>query len=329
MSTGLHSLYPRLVGDIGGTYVRFALETAPGVLEEVDVRTCASFASLQEAVEDYLRQSGTHSVKHAAFGIATAVTADWVSMLNHPWQFSIEVLRKALDLQTLLMINDFTALALSLPQLPLHQLRQIGGESARAGSALALIGPGTGLGVSGLIPGPNGLIPLAGEGGHVGFAPWDEEEVSIWRFAHARFGHVSAERLLSGSGLALIHQARLALLGLPDEQLSAAEITRRALGGQCALCLATLHRFCAMLGSAAASLALTLGAWGGVYIGGGIVPRLGDEFARSPFRARFDDAGRLSGYLASIPVFVIDSPYPGLIGARVALDSFLQESNHA
>jgi len=328
-STRIHHLYPRLVADIGGTNVRFALETAPGVLEEIDVRACETFPTLQDAVEDYLHQTGAQTVAHAAFGIATAVTSDRVRMTNHSWTFSIQALRDALGLQSLVVINDFTALALSLPHLPAHELRRVGGDAALEGGTIALIGPGTGLGVSGLIPSASGYVPLAGEGGHTSFAPCNEEEVAIWRYAQARFGHVSAERFLSGSGLALIHEARLALAGEPAQHLTAADITRRALGGQCPACRASLDCFCGMLGTAAKGLALTLGARGGVYIGGGIIPRLGEEFVRSPFRSRFEDAGRLSGYLESIPVFVIESPYPGLIGATAALADFLRESNHA
>lgn len=329
MSTGLHSLYPRLLADVGGTHARFALETAPGVIEEVDVRASEAFPSLLDAMRDYLGQTGARTVAHAALGIATAVTGDEVRMTNHHWTFSIAALKQALGLDTLLVLNDFTALALSLPHLPAQHLRQVGGGAADPCAARALLGPGTGLGVSGLVPAGGGLTALSGEGGHVGFAPADEEEAALWRFAHARHGHVSAERFLSGPGLALIHEARLALAGLPPEPLTAADITRRALGGHCAQSRATLDRFCAMLGSAAGALALTLGARGGVYIGGGIVPRLGEDFARSPFRRRFEEAGRLSGYLASIPVFVIDSPYPGLIGAQAALAASLRESNHA
>jgi glucokinase len=329
MSTGLHSLYPRLLADIGGTHARFALETAPGVLEEVDVRASEAYPTLLDAMRDYLAQTGARGVGHAAIGIATAVTGDSVRMTNHSWTFSIAALKRDLGLDTLLVLNDFTALALSLPYLPQDELVRIGGGEALADAPRALLGPGTGLGVSGLVPGPGGFVALSGEGGHVGFAPGDEEELAMWRFAQQRYGHVSAERFLSGPGLALIHEARLEISGLPAEPLSAAEITRRALGGHCGECRATLDRFCAILGSAAASLALTLGARGGVYIGGGIVPRLGDEFARSPFRRRFEEAGRLSGYLASIPVFVIDSPYPGLIGAQAALAASLRDLNHA
>jgi len=329
MSTGQHSLFPRLLADVGGTNARFALETAPGVIEEVDVRASAHFPSLLDAARDYLRQTGAKQVSHAAIGIATAVTGDTVRMTNHSWTFSIEALKRDLGLVSLIVLNDFTALAWSLPHLPGAELAQVGGGTPVAGCPMALIGPGTGLGVSGLVFGPQGPIPLSGEGGHIGFAPEDDEEVALWRFARARFGHVSTERFLSGPGLALIHEARLAIQGLAPDGLSAADITRQALGGQSPECMASLDRFCALLGSAAGALALTLGARGGVFIGGGIVPRLGDVFARSPFRHRFEQAGRLSGYLAAMPTYVIHSQYPGLIGAQAALATHLRESHHA
>ncbi|BEV72546.1 glucokinase [Paludibacterium sp. THUN1379] len=329
MSTGHPSLFPRLLADVGGTHARFALETAPGVIEEVDVRASASFPTLLDAVRDYLGQTGARRVAHAAIGIATAVTGDLVRMTNHDWTFSIAGMRRDLSLDSLVVLNDFTALAWSLPFLPAAELQQVGDGKAEPGCAMALIGPGTGLGVSGLIPGPQGPIPLSGEGGHVGFAPEDEEEVELWRFARARYGHVSTERFLSGPGLALIHEARLAMQGLAHDGLSAADITRHALGGQSPQCQASLDRFCAMLGSAAGALALTLGARGGVFIGGGIVPRLGAAFGQSPFRRRFEQAGRFSGYLAAMPTYVIHSQYPGLIGAQAALAAHLRESHHA
>jgi glucokinase len=317
------------LADIGGTYVRLALETAPARLRQVEVRACSEFESVSEVLLDYLHASGVHRVRHAAIGIATAVTSDRVCMTNHHWAFSIQELQSALGLDTLLVLNDFTALALALPRLPAAELHQIGGGAAHAECPVGLIGPGTGLGVSALIPCAEGFVALAGEGGHARFAPYDDEDAAIWRIALARFGVVSAERLLSGPGLVLIHQARLQLLGLPEQPLSAQEITGRALSGACPECSATLDCFCAMLGSAAGNLALTLGARGGIYIGGGIVPRLGDSFARSSFRRRFEQAGRMSDYLTAIPVFVIHSAHPGLHGAAAALDAHFRKSLHA
>jgi glucokinase len=323
--------YPRLLADIGGTNARFALETAPGILEKIEVLPGAEYPTLEAALRTYLqRVAATGAVKHAAIGIANPVTGDWVQMTNHHWGFSIESTRQAIGLDSLVVINDFTALALSLPHLPAAELRQVGGGVARPAAVLGLIGPGTGLGVSGLVPdGAGGHIALAGEGGHVSFAPFDERELAVWRFARERHDHVSAERLLSGPGLVLIHEALCHLAGEAYQPATAADITRRALAGEGVRCREAVDVFCAMLGGAAGNLALTLGAVGGIYIGGGIVPRLGALFLDSPFRARFEDKGRFSGYLAAIPVYLIESPYPALIGASAALAARLGKASHA
>lgn len=328
MSIGLPKPYPRLLADIGGTNARFALETAPGVLEDIDVLPCKDYATLGEAIRHYLAQVGTRAVHHAAIGIATAITGDEVRMTNHHWAFSIEETRQALGFTTLLVLNDFTVLALSLPQLPAHELQQIGGGEVRAG-AKALLGAGTGLGVSGLVPAGRQWLPLAGEGGHVSFAPQNDAEWRLWQYAKGRFGeHVSAERFLSGPGLELIYDALAAEAGEPAGQLTAAQISKQGLSGECARCREVLALFCGMLGTAAANLALILGAVGGVYIGGGIVPRFGEFFANSDFRARFEAHGRCRNYLAALPVFVIHSAYPALTGVQTALNDYL-EAQHA
>ncbi|KMN37723.1 glucokinase [Chromobacterium sp. LK1] len=326
MSTGLPEQWPRLLADIGGSNARFALETAPGVIEDIEVLPCAGYPTLLDAVRAYLDLAGARAVAHAAFGIANPVLGDWVQMTNHHWAFSIEATRQALGLTTLLVINDFTALALALPHLSASELLRIGGGEAEAGAPLALIGPGTGLGVSALIPYPGGHAPLSGEGGHVGFAPFDEREADIWRHAMRRFGHVSAERLLSGSGIPLIYQALCERAGETPAALDPAEVTARGLSGACPSCRETLEVFCGMLGGAAANLALNLGARGGVYLGGGIVPRLRGFFEQSPFRRRFEDKGRMSGYLAAIPVYLIVSSYPALPGVAAHLAAELAKA---
>ncbi|WP_028536673.1 glucokinase [Paludibacterium yongneupense] len=327
----LEPSYPRLLADIGGTNARFALETSAGVLEKIEVLPGADYPTLEAALRTYLQGAGAGGkVRHAAIGIANPVTGDWVQMTNHHWGFSIEATRLAAGLDTLVVINDFTALALSLPHLPADELRQVGGGSARPNAVMGLIGPGTGLGVSGLIPdGAGAYTALAGEGGHVSFAPFDERELAVWRFARERHEHVSAERLLSGPGLVLIHEALCHLAGEAYMPATAAEVTRRALEGESVRCREAVEVFCAMLGGAAGNLALTLGSVGGVYIGGGIVPRLGELFLSSPFRSRFEDKGRFSGYLAAIPVFLIESRYPALIGAGAALSARLGKVQHA
>jgi glucokinase len=313
---------PRLLADIGGTYARFTLEVGPGAFAHGASLRCAEHADFHAAVSAYLARlpAGLAGrIEHAAIAIANPVEGDQVRMTNYHWQFSIEQMRQRLQLATLVVVNDFTALAMALPRLKASQRRQVGGGTPREASVMGLIGSGSGLGVSGLIPADDGWVALGTEGGHSSFAPRDEREMAILRHALARFPHVSFERLLSGPGLALIHAALAEHAGLTAPPLSAPDITRRALDQGDALCSQTLDTFCAILGTAAANLALTLGAFGGVYIGGGIVPRLGEYFERSPFRARFEDKGRFGSYLRAIPTFVITAEHATFVGASAIL----------
>ena len=311
-----------LVADIGGTHARFALCPAPGILQHALTLALADHATLESAVAAYLDSCGRPAVRRAAFGIANPVLGDQIRMTNASWSFSIEATRRSLGLDSLKVINDFTALALALPLLAPADLTAIGGGTAAPGAPLALLGPGTGLGVSALIPGTDGRwTPLSGEGGHVDFAPRDDRELLLWQAARAHFGHVSTERLLSGAGLEFIHRTLAAAARDPDTHLSAARITADALHDGNPRCLESLDVFCAILGSAAADLVLTLGARGGVYIGGGIVPKLGGYFSSSPFRRRFEDKGRFSAYLAAVPAFVITAGHAALLGAATCLDT--------
>jgi glucokinase len=313
----------RLIADIGGTYARFALETAPGRFERVASLRCAEHADFQAVVRAYL--AGLPEVaplQHAAVAIANPVEGDEVRMTNSPWHFSIEQVREQLGLETLLVVNDFTALAMALPRLAPHELRQVGGGEARPRSVLGVLGAGTGLGVSGLIPAGHsgeGWVALGTEGGHASFAPRDEREIAILRFALREHEHVSFERLASGPGLELIRRALGEREGLPSETLPAPEITRRGLDGSDPLCREALDVFCGVLGTVASNLAVTLGAIGGIFIGGGIVPRLGTYFDRSPFRRRFEDKGRFGAYLAGIPTFVVTAEQATFIGASAIL----------
>ena len=289
---------PRLLADIGGTYARFAVETAPGRFVHAASLRCAEHADFHAAVTGYLQglPAGLAAgIEHTAIAIANPVEGDEVRMTNYHWQFSSEQMRQRLGLQTLVVVNDFTALAMALPRLQPAQRRQVGGGTAREHSVVGVLGAGSGLGVSGLIPVADGYVALGTEGGHASFAPRDEREIVILRHGLTRFSHVSFERLLSGPGLELIHDALREHAGQPPQPLTAPEITRRGLAASLdaspaagdALCAESLQAFCAVLGTAAANLAVTLGAFGGIYIGGGIVPRLGAYFDASPFRIRF------------------------------------------
>lgn len=319
---------PRLLADIGGTYARFTLETAPGRFEQTRPLRCADHAHFEAALAAYLAQlpPGLASrIEQVAIVIAAPVEGDEVCMTNHHWRFGIEALRERLGYPTLVVVNDFTALAMSLPRLGPAQRRAVGGGVARDQAVMGLLGAGTGLGMSGVVPAGNGWVALGTEGGHASFSPNDERESAILDHARSEFGHVSFERLLSGPGLELIHRALAARAGRPRPALPAQEITRVALEGGDPLCRESLETFCAMLGTAAANLAVTLGALGGIYIGSGIVPRLGPWFDASPFRARFEQKGRFSDYLRRIPTFVITSEQATFVGASAILAAQLHE----
>lgn len=322
---------PRLLADVGGTNARFALELAPGKIELINVLACADYPTLADALQAYLAlpavvQAKLGPVRQGAIAIANPVTGDLVRMTNHHWEFSIEALRAECGFETLVVVNDFTALARSLPLLSDVQKHQVGGGVAQAGAPLGLIGAGTGLGVSGLIPAGDSWTALLSEGGHVSFSPVNETEVAILRFAWREFEHVSAERLMSGVGIELIYRALADHTGVPAEAIAAPEIARRALAGESALCDQAIEAFCCMLGTVASNVAITLGAQGGIYIGGGIVPRLGARFDRSGFRARFEQKGRFAAYLAKVPTFVITAEYPAFVGVSAILAERLAQA---
>jgi glucokinase len=316
---------PHLVADIGGTFARFALETAPGRFENAVSLQCADYPDFYAAVTGYLEGIGVQGVAHAALAIANPVDGDQVKMTNYTWEFSIEAMRQKLGLQTLVVVNDFTALAMAVPHLADNQKTQIGIGYPREDSVIGVLGAGSGLGVSGVIPSNQGWVALGTEGGHASAAPTNEQELALMQFAWRELGHVSFERLISASGLELIYRF------LAKEQsaasikpLEAPEITRRAIEGKDLLCVAATDQFCAFLGTAAANLALTLGAFGGIYIGGGIVPKLGDFFAKSSFRKRFESKGRFSNYLRAIPTYVISDTAATLKGTASILTAQLK-----
>ncbi|MBB3194280.1 glucokinase [Roseateles terrae] len=315
---------PRLMADIGSTFARFALETAPGEFEHIVSLRCDEHADFHAAVRAYMDQVPQAGIAHAAVAIANPVDGDRVRMTNYHWSFSIEETRQQLGLETLVVVNDFTALAMALPRLRSSELRQVGGGEARAHSVMGLLGAGSGLGVSGLIPAGEGWVSLGSEGGHSTFAPRDDREIALLRFAWNEFEHVSFERLLSGPGLELMYRAMAAYLRRPPETLTAPEITARALEGSDLVCGETLELFCTLMGTAAANLAVTLGAHGGIYLGGGIIPRLGEYFDRSRFRERFEDKGRFSDYVSAIPTFVVTAEHATFTGTSAILEAQLR-----
>lgn len=315
---------PRLLADVGGTNARFAWQAGPGApIKAVQTLPCADYPTIEAAMRAYLDGLDRPRPQVGAVAIANPVHGDQVRMTNHHWSFSIQALREALGFARLEVLNDFTALALALPGLPASDKRQVGGGAALPGAAIGLIGPGTGLGVSGLLPdGRGGWVPLQGEGGHVSLPAATPREQLVVDALQQRHGHASAERAVSGMGLLDIYSVLCEAAGVPvPEGCTAAQVSERGLAGD-PLAREALEMMCAFLGSVAGNLALTLGAKGGVYIGGGIVPRLGSFFDQSPFRDRFEAKGRFRSFLADVPVWVITAQQsPALAGTAAVLNT--------
>jgi len=309
-----------LVADIGGTNARFAM-VADGTSVAIEPRnlTCADYETIVDATLTYLDQVALGRPWQAAMSIASPVTGDALNMTNHSWSFSVSETREALGLQHLKVLNDYTALALALPTLDDSRRIQVGGGAGLAGYPVAVLGPGTGLGVSGIVPAGDHWVPLETEGGHASYGPLDAREQMIIEIMRERLEHVSAESLVSGRGLSLIYEVITRLEQGEGTRLTPGEVTERALTLECPLAMETLSVFCNVFGTVAGNLALTLGARGGVYIGGGIIPRMIDFFMRSGFRERFEKHGRLTPYLRAIPTYIINTDYPALTGAIVAL----------
>lgn len=317
--------HPRLLADIGSRYARFALEGPAGQLERAAQLRCEDYPDFISALRAYLTQVRDVSVRHGAVAIANPVEGDQVRMTNYHWQFSIEETRVQAGLDTLVVVNDFTALAVAVSHVDEHQRRQVGGGHPRSQSVMGVLGAGSGLGVSALIPADDGWISLGSEGGHVALSPADAKEAQLLAWCWQHHPHVSAERLLSASGLELLHRGLCELAGEVPEPLSSQDITARGLAEPASRCREVLDTFCALLGTAAANLAVTLGAFGGIYIGGRIVPALGTYFDTSPFRSRFEAKGRFSAYVAQIPTYVITAEEATLIGLSAILDNQLRK----
>jgi glucokinase len=325
---GAPAPFPWLVADIGGTNARFGWVAQAGTrVGHVRTLACAGHAGPTDAARAYLdtlaAELGTAYTppQAAAWAVATAVTQDRVNLTNSGWSFSRQAAQAELGLRRLRLLNDFEALALALPRLQPGQLRAVGRTpEPPPGGVLAVVGPGTGLGVASIVPHAGHWLAVPGEGGHATLAPGDDLESAVLAAARREHPHVSAERLLSGIGLPVLHRAVVAVTGHVAEDLDAERIVERGLAGTDEHCSRTLDLFCALLGSFAGNVALTVGARGGLFIGGGIVPRLGERFFVSRFRERFEAKGRFRAYLQAVPTWLITDTLAALTGAAAALE---------
>ena len=315
------SAAPVLVADIGGTNARFALATPTG-LAEVREYAVAGFPSRAEAARAYLADVGAQPAR-AVVAVAGRVDGDEARITNHPWVISAERTRQALGLQALRLINDFAAQAMAITGLRDEDVVPLGGVGWRADDrdpgdrTYAVIGPGTGLGVGALLRRDGRWHPLQTEGGHVGFAPGTPEEIAILQALSAEFGRVSAERIVSGMGLVNLHRALGLIAGEDPGPATPADVTAGAAAGD-PRCRRVLDIFCAVFGACAGDLVLTLGAWDGAFLAGGLVPRLLPELQHSGFRQRFEHKGRFAPAMARVPTLAVVHPQPGLLGAAAA-----------
>ncbi len=309
-----------LVGDVGGTHARFAIVDASGdapwrVRERQDLDQ--NFPTFSAALHDYFERTSVEVPAAAAIAVAGPVTAGTASFTNRGWQIS-EAELKQFGFRHALLINDFAALAIAVDVLEEQDLRSIGPERrGLAQGTISILGAGTGFGVSCLARYGDRIVPMATEGGHMGFAPGNQEELAVLNAMWTQFGRVSIERVLSGPGLENIYQTLEQLGGREAASLTAAQIGANALNGE-PHCRAALTMFCAIYGAVAGDIALAHGAQGGVYIAGGIAQKIEGFLAQSAFRARFESKGRLSAYVAAIPTKLIVNGDAALLGAARA-----------
>jgi len=311
-----------LVGDIGGTNARFAL-VGPGsmTLEHVHTLQCLDHVNIDEACRAYFSIVGISGVKRACLAFACPVQGEEVRMTNNHWRFTRSTLADQLGFEQLKLVNDFTAMALGMLHVSEEEKIQVGGGQVVEGAARLVIGPGTGLGVSGLVKSNDDWIPLSTEGGHISFAPTDEQEMLVWRALKAEYGRVSVERILCGQGLLNVYEILCHSRNHEMSCTTPAEVSIRAMNGSDPVATESLSLFCRILGAVAGDAVLTLGARGGVYLCGGILPKVREFFMASSFRFAFEDKGRFVDYMRQVPVWLCTAENPGLLGAAAALDN--------
>jgi glucokinase len=322
------SSYPRLVADIGGTNARFSIEVSQFKYEHTKVLNCIEYKSLADAVIAYLKDLPlTKNVEYACMAVPGPILDDELFMVNSPWHRElITNIEKTLKLKKVIFINDFHALALAIPHIKKDKLVKLGGTNeVDYNKPMAIIGPGTGLGMAALIRHRSGdYIAISAEGGRASFPPATEEEIDLWKFASSRFQHVSAERFLCGNGLQFIYEGLCKFSNRSIYKIpTPAEIVELGSKRLDYVCTRTLETFCRMLGTVTSNFVVSINAFGGVYIAGGIVPKMLDFFMNSNFRIRFESKGRFHSHLAQIPINIIIDEFPAFLGTSYALDTYL------
>ena len=308
-----------LVADVGGTNIRLAcIDMKTGDIKKIHKYLCADYTTIRDVISDFQLQF-TPDISHACIAVACPVDSDQINLTNNQWSFSVSELKQQFAFESLHMINDYTAIAMSVPKLKASQLAKIGRGEHIPDRPIAVCGPGTGLGVAFLKKHGDDWVCLDGEGGHVDFASQSSLEDYILEKMRQQYSHVSAERFISGPGIRNIYECIKRYYNEEPEQIEPAEITRRAIEGEDSRCREVLDKFCRLLGAFAGNLAISIWAEGGVYLAGGIVPSLTTYIEESNFRARFEAKGRFTEKMKAIPTYIITEPQPGIIGAASLL----------
>jgi glucokinase len=306
MATNLQADATWLIADIGATSTRCALSRIGDKrYGELQIFQNEQFDSLKALLQGYVSASSDKPTA-GALAIAAPISGDDVQMTNRNWSFNRLEMAEALGLARLDIINDFHAVAYALPQLPKRDVVEIGKASMYREGTRASLGPGSGLGVGAWIVGNGNGVAMYGEGGHVTLPARNEAEDRIIAKIRERYGHASAERVLSGPGIIALHSAMHGENMKTSREITSGTVDRK--------CRATMEQFYRFLATVAADLAMTTGAYGGIYVAGGIVPDHVDQIRASTFRERFEDKNRYRDYMQAIPTYVITDPTPGLTG---------------
>lgn len=311
-----------LVGDVGGTNARFAVVDAQGHIRNPRSFPCKDYPSLDAIVAEYIETTiGRKRPPRAVIAVAGPVVEGEIEFTNLDWRVSEGDLLAHFEFEAVELINDFAAQALACPLLEGADLRPLGPSLPKGphDCPIVALGAGTGFGVAGLARSDRGDVAIPTEGGHAAFAPSDEVEVEVLKRLMAKYGRVSVERLLSGQGLYDLYTALAHLKGQAPALADEKAVTTEGLVGD-PLASEALDRFSGIMGAVAGDLALTFGARGGVFISGGIAPRIAERLASGLFRSRFEDKGRLSDYVAAIPTYLVLHPYPAIVGAARELE---------
>ncbi len=312
-----------LIADIGGTNARFALVNERKEFYAVRHYPCAHYKNFSDAIRVYLKEIG-ETVNRAVVAIAATLTGDFVEMTSLNWSFSIKELQKEMGWAQLDVINDFHAIALSIPHLQMKDVIQLGGEKPQSKRPICIIGPGTGLGAAWLAHDGKKYFPQATEGGHATLPIHTQRDFDVVQKIlelNPHYSHVSGERAVCGKGLINIYKALGALDKKQTPFNDASEISKAAVEKTCPVSVEAVHLFCHFLGSMAGNQALMIGAQGGVYLAGGIIPKLGNAFFDSAFRESFEAKGRFKFYLEPIPVYVITNQNLAFLGLAHYFDS--------